>query len=200
MRSCVQLLWLSPFCSEDSSPTVAWSQEGSGTSNPGNWAQGLFGNQTSFNFGVVARGAKVEHRFAFSNPYVETVHVASVESSCHCTEPTAPKPEVKTYEQSEIVATIDTRHFTGQREATLTVHFDQPFPATAQLHVYAYIRSDVVVQPGEARFESIAQGTPATQKLTVTYAGRPDWKIVEVKTANPNLDAKVIERRIGRRR
>jgi len=101
---------------------------------------------------------------------------------------------VKTYEQSEIVATVDTRNFKGQREATIKVTFDQPFPAVVQLHVYAYIRGDVVVQPGEARFDSVAQGEPATQKLTVTYAGRPDWKIVDVRTTNPQLDAKATER------
>lgn len=154
----------------------------------------MFQPPTSFNFGTVARGAKVEHRFTFSNPYVETVHVASVESTCHCTEPTAPKPEVKTYEQSEIVATVDTRNFKGQREATIKVTFDQPFPAVVQLHVYAYIRGDVVVQPGEARFDSVAQGEPATQKLAVTYAGRPDWKIVDVRTTNAYLEAKATER------
>lgn len=161
------------------------------------WAKALFKGPTSFNFGVVARGAAAEHRFVFENIYLEDIHIASVRSSCGCTKPTVAKPLVKTYEQSEIVATLDTRRFHGQREATITVVLDQPFPAEVQLHVYGYIRSDVVVQPGEAKFESVSQGSASTQTLTVSYAGRPDWKILQVKTGNPYVEAKAVERGRG---
>ena len=140
------------------------------------------------------RGAKVEHRFPFENIYVEDVHIASIRSSCGCTKPSVVKTLLKTYDQSEIVATVDTRSFTGRREATVTVDIDRPFRAEVQLHVYAYIRQDVVVQPGEAKFESVAQGTPANQTLTVTYAGRADWQILQVKTASPYLQATAVER------
>jgi hypothetical protein len=160
------------------------------------WAKAMF-PQTVFDFGVVARGAKVEHRFPFDNIYLEDVHVESISSTCGCTKPTLVKPLLKTYERSEIVATIDTRSFTGRREATIKVVFDLPFRAEVQLHVYTYIRSDVVVQPGEARFESVAQGSSANRTLTVSYAGRPDWKILEVKTTSPYLAANAVEQRRG---
>jgi hypothetical protein len=53
--------------------------------------------------------------------------------------------------------------------------------------VHTYIRSDLVIQPGEVQFGSVAQGTPATQKVTISYAGRSDWRIDQVESTNPHL-------------
>ena len=41
------------------------------------WAKAMF-DHTSHDFGVVARGAKVEHRFVIENIYEEDAHIQSV--------------------------------------------------------------------------------------------------------------------------
>jgi hypothetical protein len=156
------------------------------------WAKAMF-DHTSHDFGVVARGAKVQHRFKLENIYLEDLHIASVHSSCNCTIPEFTKDTLKTYETAEIIATIDTRTFLGAKQATIRVVFDKPFPAEVQLHVYCYIRSDVVVEPGEAQLGTVTQGVGARKKLSVTYAGRSDWKIVDVQSPQPYLQAKVVE-------
>jgi hypothetical protein len=160
------------------------------------WARKMF-EATSHDFGAVARGAKVEYRFKLSNIYEEDVHISGVHSSCGCTSPQISKDTLKTYEEGAIVAVFNTRSFTGQKSATVTVNIDKPFPAEVQLHVSGYIRSDIVVYPGEAEFGSIDQGSGAEKKLEVNYAGRNDWKIVQVKTGNPHLVASVAETQRG---
>jgi hypothetical protein len=152
------------------------------------WATPMF-KETRHDFGTVARGAAVEYRFELKNPYNETVHIASATSSCHCTIPTITKQVLKTHEVGEIVATIDTVAFNDRRGATITVKFDQPIPAIAQLHVSCYIRPDVVVTPGEVRFGPVRQGGVASQKLAISYAGQPAWQIVDVRSACPYLEA-----------
>ena len=62
-----------------------------------------------------------------------------------------------------------------------------------QLHVSGYIRSDVVVEPGSVQVGSVDQGTGADQTVTVSYAGRGDWQILDVKSANPHITAKAVE-------
>lgn len=156
------------------------------------WAQSMF-NHTTHDFGVVARGAKVEHRFIVENIYEEDAHIASVSSSCGCSTPTINRQSLKTWEKAEVLVTVDTRGFLGRKDATITVVFDKPFPAEAQLHVHTYIRSDVVVHPGEVAFGSILQGAGARQTLAVNYAGREDWQIDRVECANPNIVAEVVE-------
>jgi hypothetical protein len=156
------------------------------------WADKMFPAR-SHDFGVVARGGHVVYSFKFKNLYEEDVHVSSVRSSCGCTEPQVSKDTLKTFEEGEIVAEFNTRRFLGARNATITVTFDKPFYAEVQLSVAGYIRSDVVLNPGGAEFGSVDQGTAAEKKLAISYAGRPDWRILEVKSPSPHVAAEFAE-------
>ena len=157
------------------------------------WALKMFGNKTAHDFGVVARGAKVEYSFVFENIYEEDVHVASVTSSCGCSKAEATKKTLKTWEKAAIVVQVDTRGFLGTKDSTITVVFDLPFHAEVQLHVHSFIRGDVVVQPGAAEFGSVEQGAGAQRVLKISYAGRNDWKIERVECADANVEARAVE-------
>ena len=156
------------------------------------WANKMF-LVTSHDFGTVARGAKAEFHFQFKNLYEEDLHIASVQSSCGCTTPQLSKPDLKTFETAEVVADFNTRDFLGQKSATIKVRIDKPFPAEVQLHVTGFIRSDVVLQPGAIDLGTVDVGTEVEKKLQVTYAGREDWQIIDVKTADPNFEVEVSE-------
>ncbi len=156
------------------------------------WARKMF-SHTSHDFGVVARGAKMEHRFTIENIYEEDARIASIRSTCGCTATEITKRHLKTWEKAEIVATLDTRNFLGRKDSTLTVVFDLPFRAEVQLHVQSYIRSDVVVHPGGVQFGSVNQGAPAERRLSVSYAGRNDWRIERVECENPFIETQVTE-------
>ena len=160
------------------------------------WARKMF-DETQHNFGSVARGAKTEYHFRFKNIYLEDIHIAGVRASCGCTTPSVTKDTLKTYETSDVVAHFNTDRFSGQRGATLTLTIDRPYPAEVQLRVDGYIRTDVVVNPGSVEFGSIDQGQAAKKRVNVTYAGRNDWKITDVKSSNQFIKAKVTERGRG---
>jgi hypothetical protein len=121
------------------------------------------------------------------------MEITEVRSSCGCTASKIGKRLLKTWEKAEIVATVDTRGFFGRKDSTLTVVFGGEFPAEVQLHVHAYIRSDIVVQPGSVQLGSVAEGSSARQKVTVSYAGRPDWEIAKVESQNPHLEAQLVK-------
>jgi hypothetical protein len=156
------------------------------------WAKKMFSG-LSHDFGTVARGAKAEYRFTIENIYEEEVHIQSVMSSCGCTKPKATKQVLKTWEKAEIVVALDTKSFLGRKDTVVAVTFDQPFPAEVQIHIHAYIRSDIVVKPGLVQFGTVAQGAGAVQNLAVNYAGRDDWKILKVDCTNPNIEAGFVE-------
>ncbi len=156
------------------------------------WAKDMF-DKTSHNFGTVARGAKVTHSFTMENKYEEDAHIASIRTTCGCASLDYPKHIIKTWDKALITARLDTRRFTGRKSSTLTVVLDRPFPAEVQLHFHAYIRRDVVVQPGVVQFGSVAEGTRQTRSVTVDYAGRSDWKVLRVECANPHLQAVAVE-------
>ncbi|MBN1395284.1 MAG: DUF1573 domain-containing protein [Pirellulales bacterium] len=157
------------------------------------WAVKMFGGKTTHDFGVVARGAKVEHRFLVENIYEEEARIQSVASSCGCSTARATRQTLKTWEQAEIVVAMDTRGYLGRKDATITVVFDLPFRAEVQLHVHSFIRGDVVVQPGAVEFGSVVQGTAPRRVLKISYAGRNDWRIERVESANPHIEARAVE-------
>jgi Protein of unknown function (DUF1573) len=156
------------------------------------WADKMF-SEKSIDFGGVPRASKVEHEFVFTNPYKEDVHVVSVRSSCGCTQPRIEKDTLKSNEQGKIIAAFNTHSFTGQRGATVTVTFDRPKWAEVQLQVKGYIRTDVVLNPGQVNFGSVAEGTAGEKSVKIKYAGRNDWQITGVESNSPYVTATVKE-------
>jgi hypothetical protein len=154
------------------------------------WAAKMF-KQTSHDFGALARGTKAEHKFELTNLYKEDIHIAGVRSSCGCTTPTISKDTLKTWEKGAIVAQFNTESFTGHKHATLTVTIDKPFYAEVQLSVQGFIRSDVVFDPGEVNFGAIDPAQPSEKLVKVTFAGRSDWEILDVRSANTRFEVEL---------
>jgi hypothetical protein len=63
------------------------------------WAKVMF-DATSHDFGTIAQGKKVEHRFTIENKYDEDVHIASVSSGCGCVTQKIDKQLLKPHEKS----------------------------------------------------------------------------------------------------
>ena len=156
------------------------------------WATKMF-NTTSHDFGPVARGSKAQFRFQIKNIYEEDARITLVKSSCGCTTPQITKTDLKTFETAELIADFNTRDFLGNKSATIHVKFDKPFQAEVQVQVTGFIRSDVVLQPGAIDLGSVDLGRGAEKRLQVTYAGREDWQIIDVKTADPHFEVEVNE-------
>jgi hypothetical protein len=163
------------------------------------WARKMF-NRTTHEFGTMARGSKAVHAFQVKNLYEETVHIAGVRSSCGCTIPQVVNPTIKTFETAEIIAEFNTVAFRGHHSATVTVTIDQPYYAEVQLHVAGNVRSDVVIHPGAVQFGSVNHGAGGIQKVSVLYAGRDDWQIVDVRSAKSlfEVDVQETQRNAGR--
>jgi hypothetical protein len=150
-------------------------------------------------FGTVARGADTVYRFPVKNIYKQEVQLISVRSSCGCTSPTIEKDILKTGETGYIIATFNTRTFTGIHGATLTVEAkwnDKGIlrRGETQLRVDGNIRGDVVFKPGAVKFDNIDQGATEEQHVTVTYAGRDSWKITDVRGASEELEVELSEK------
>jgi hypothetical protein len=166
------------------------------------WAEKMF-NQLDHDFRTVARGSDTVHKFEVTNLYKQDMVLTGVRSSCGCTspsiEPVNGKPVengsvvLKTHEKAYIVARFNTRTHVGQKGATLTVTFGAPYAAEVQLHVHGNIRSDVVFNPGHIEFGEVNEGEAKEQKVTVQYAGRPTWEIVDVTNDNDNFEVELLE-------
>ena len=151
------------------------------------WAAKMFPVK-KHNFGTVARGAEAKFVFPFKNIFGETIHVAELRVSCGCTTAKIANATIGSLETSEIVAIYNTRSFIGKRGATITVVIDEPQYAEVQLRVDGYIRSDVVFDPGEINFGTVEAGGSIERVISINYAGRADWKLVDVRSAHEHIE------------
>ncbi|HET6326838.1 MAG TPA: DUF1573 domain-containing protein [Planctomycetaceae bacterium] len=160
--------------------------------DPYDWAKKMF-DSTEHNFGVVARGSEVTHRFRIKNLYKEDVQISTVSTTCGCTTPQFDRDAVKTGGELYVTITMDTNKFQHQKNSTVTVQFAQPRFAEVRIPVEVYIRSDVVLTPGSINFGAVAAGTKTDRSIEIAYAGRANWQITKVITGDPNVEAKVVQ-------
>ncbi len=156
------------------------------------WAKKMF-EVTNHDFGTIARGAKAEFAFEFTNLYKEDVRIAGVRSNCGCTTPRFESGTLKSYEKGAVVARINSQSFLGHQGATITVTFDKPMRAQVQLHVKAYVYSNVLLEPAGVSFGTVTPGQPAQRTLDVRYTGRAEWRILDVRSHDPHLAGKLTE-------
>jgi hypothetical protein len=157
-----------------------------------NWAEKMF-EKRSHDFGVVATASDVSYRFKITNIYQQQVHISSVDTTCGCSAAAASKTTLGSREEAYVEVTMDTRKFKRKKDSNLIVKFDAPLWAEVRIPISAYIRTDVVVNPGAVQFGAVDHGTSASQRLTVAYAGRRDWTIKDVLVNSDYLEASVKE-------
>lgn len=172
--------------------TVVFILGWTGNAWAADWANQLFG-QRSHDFGSVARAAKAEHLFEFTNTFSEPLHVSSVRTSCGCTTPSIVTETVAPGEKGQIKAQFNTLSFLGQRGATITVVFDRPQYGEAQLRIDGYVRRDIVCDPGQLDFGTVRRGEGSEQVIDLQYAGRSGWKIESATTTVPGVSIELTE-------
>jgi hypothetical protein len=157
------------------------------------WAQSLF-REPNHNFGTVARAAKAEHAFTFTNNFDQPIEILSVNASCTCIRTEVPKKVVQPGEEGQILAKYQTLAMTGQKGATMNVSLRKGHSVgTAMLRAEGFIRQDVVIHPGSVEIPRVIAADGATNKIKILYAGRNDWKITDIKCEHPGMEVQVQE-------
>ncbi|MEW4490262.1 DUF1573 domain-containing protein [Thalassoglobus sp. JC818] len=162
-----------------------------------NWAEKML-SDLKVDFGTVARGAETRHVIEVTNLYEEDVHIVNVGTTCGCTAAKPNKSLLKTRDVAEIDVEMDTVKFMHRKDSNVDITLEfRGAKGTAQktvrVPITAYIRSDVVLTPGNADFGAVDYQLGAERKVKVAYAGRSDWAIKDVKVDDENLKVELNE-------
>lgn len=167
------------------SATSAQSQE---------WANKLFGSNTSHDFGTVPRGAQLKYSFPIKNIYKVPLEIINVRSTCSCLSHTLSKKSLQPNESGSLDIIMDARRFSGPKAITMYVTVGPEYVSTASLTITANARPDVVFNPGSIDFGIVSRGQTSLQTMDIEYAGVIDWRITEVvKTASAPFEVKMEE-------
>ena len=161
-------------------------------------AQGNLADQLvdtrNIDFGVVATGSDTSRVVTIRNTTGATVHISSVSTACTCAQAGQPSTNlIQPGQQATIELKLNTIQFSKKRDTSMTIVFDAPRYASVTIPISAYIRTDVVFEPGKVRFGSVDFGSGAEVTVKVAYAGRPDWKINDIKIGHNDLSATLKE-------
>ena len=161
---------------------------------PQSWAIKMF-SEPKFDFGPVAQHSDCQGYLDFTNCFEPDMELVSVSTSCKCISASTDTKLLKPHETGKIKLVLDTSHFHGKRNVTLTVQFkykDNNY-VTASVPCEAFIRTDVWMQPSFANLGAISAGTGGEQKVKVTRTGNDQWKIQEVRSRHPGVTTELTE-------
>jgi uncharacterized protein DUF1573 len=171
--------------------TVAWVVLASSPASAQSWIATVFPEQ-SFDFGTVARGSKLRHSFRIVNTTEQEIHIESWQAKCGCTDVHVGAREIPPGTQTVIDATIDTSRFEGYKPSGLTLVLDRPSYAVVDLHLTCFIRTDILLNPGQFDFGAVARKSKPTLTMTLTYAGgQPDWQVTKMQTISAYVTAQL---------
>jgi hypothetical protein len=172
-------------------PGAVWAQQG--------WAEKMFSGGITHDFGSVAYGAQLLHKFKITNIYAVRMEITSIKIGCGCVTAEPLKRVLESRESTEIEVRMDTRRFKGPKAVGIRISVGPEFLSSAELRVSANSRPDIVFNPGEVNFGTVVRGNAAAQAIDVEYAGALDWRVSEAAAKDLPLDVsfKELYRRPG---
>jgi hypothetical protein len=146
------------------------------------WAEKMFKDGLTHDFGTVPHGAQLYHRFTITNIYAVRMEVTGLVSGCGCVTATASKRVLEPRETAVVDVEMDARRFTGPKSVTIRVTVGPEYISTAELRVNANSRSDIVFNPGEVNLGTVQLGATPSATVDVEYAGKLDWQVSGTST------------------
>lgn len=174
---------------------LVWTAASVASAQDLNWAQKMFDKQ-NVDFGVVARGAVCSTRLVVKNIYQETIQITNVSTSCGCSAAKPSANQIPSGQEAYIEISMDTQRFMRKKDSAALVTLAEPSKGLRQevrIPLSVYIRTDVVFQPGSVNFGSVEQGQGAQRTVKLSYAGRPDWKVREIRSPKSYYKAQAVE-------
>jgi hypothetical protein len=144
------------------------------------WADKMFKDGVSKDFGSQPHGAQLTHTFTVTNIYAVQMEITQVKSGCGCLTATAKKRVLAPRESTTIDVVMDTKRFTGPKTVGVRVTVGPEYISSTELILKANSRADIVFNPGQVNFGAVTRGQTPTQFVDVEYAGAQNWQISEV--------------------
>ncbi len=97
--------------------------------------------ETTFDFGTVQAGDKVEYTFKFKNTGEVPLLINDARSTCGCTVPSFPKDYVKPGKSGEVKVVFDTKNLKGTQSKPITI-VANTYPRDTELFIKGIVEGD----------------------------------------------------------
>jgi len=128
--------------------------------------------QGMFDFGMVERGARIEHTFRILNRGTGELRIDHVKGSCGCTVGVASASEVSGGGEGRVLVTLDTSGMAGRMTKVVNVYTNDPASPVIGLGMTGEIVADIVVSPNPLYLGRVRRGD-RTRREVLLRPGRP---------------------------
>jgi len=136
--------------------------------------------ETTFDFGSIAKGSKVTHNFWFENKGTDTLIVTKITPTCGCTSTRKGIITVAPQERTSIDAIFDSGKFNGKVTKSIKVECNDAVNPYLDLRFKATINNPlqtIEYSPLMADFQNVPPGKKSTIKITLTNIDKTETKI-----------------------
>jgi hypothetical protein len=152
------------------------------------WAEKMFKEGTTHDFGNVPRGTQLFHRFKITNIYAVRMEIVTIRPGCACTTATASKRVLEPREEATIDVSMDASKFDGPKSVSIHVTVGPEYTSVAELKISANSRRDIVFNPSEVSFGNVTVGDKPEKLVEIEYAGKLEFKVSDVVAKDLPLD------------
>src|SRR6056297_2144130 len=106
-------------------------------------------------FGVIATGSEVQKFVEIRNVHQVPIQISEVKTSCACARATIDQYTIQPGDKAVITVQMNTRNFRQRKDSNVIIRFGSPRSIEHRIPVTAYIRTDVVFNPGSVQFSEV---------------------------------------------
>lgn len=143
-----------------------------------------------FDFGSLAKGARVAHNYWFTNEGKDTLIITQVKPTCGCTTTKKQNIIVPPGGRSSIDVTFDSGRFNGRVTKGIKVETNDDLNPFLELRFKANINNPLQVietSPLEVDFKEVAKGKKAEASLNVINIDSTEIKLALIETPAPEF-------------
>lgn len=122
-------------------------------------------SESTYNFGSVTDGEKVEHIYKFKNTGNDPLIISNAQGSCGCTVPQWPKEPIAPGKSGEIKVVFDSKGKVGKQNKTVTITANTE-PATTTINITGEVLKNLNAPAADKN------AAPTAQPIQVTPGGK----------------------------
>lgn len=123
--------------------------------------------ETTYDFGRVAQGTRVEHRFPFVNDGGADLTITELRAACDCEAALIGGPDVGPHAAGAVQGRFDTDAVYGAQRRTITVYSNDPTRRSVLLTVTGEVLLDVAADPPQVYLGAVPPDTPLVREVAL---------------------------------
>ncbi|PLX89677.1 MAG: hypothetical protein C0619_10760 [Desulfuromonas sp.] len=144
---------------------------------------------SSYDFGEVVHGDKVDYTFRFRNVGDDILVIESVHSSCGCTAALLSAKRIAPGDTGEIRTTFDSSNFRDAVTKTITMTTNDPQSSTVRFQLQGQVRQELSLTPARIGFGTLAPGAKVEETVIISNTSGETVTLEAPRTTNPSLQA-----------